>query len=100
VQLLERSVRLNPDFASARAALGKVYVRRGEDDRALVELEKALQLDPTDLTPCYQLAQICRRKGDKQRAAELFAKFEKFRDEDRERHINRHLLQLLREGEK
>jgi tetratricopeptide (TPR) repeat protein len=100
VQLLERSIRLNPDFATARAALGKVYVRHGEDDRALVELQKALQLDPTDLTPCYQLAQIYRRKGDKQRAAELFAKFEKFRDEDRERHINRHLLQLLREGEK
>ena len=100
VQLLERSIRLKPDFATARAALGKVYLRRGEDDRALVELEKALQLDPTDLTPCYQLAQIYRRKGDKQRAAELFAKFEKFRDEDRERHINRNLLKLLREGEK
>jgi len=99
-QLLERSVRMKPDFATARAALGKVYLRQGEDDRALVELEKALQLDPTDLTPCYQLAQIYRRKGDKQRAAELFAKFERFRDEDRERHINRHLLQLLREGEK
>jgi tetratricopeptide (TPR) repeat protein len=100
VQLLERSVRLNPDFATARAALGKVYVRRGEDDRALVELEKALQLDPTDLTPCYQLAHIYHRKGDKKQADELFAKFVKFRDEDRERHANRHLLQLLREGEK
>jgi len=99
-QLLERSVRLKPDFGTARAALGKVYYREGEDDLALAEFEKALQLDPTDLTPCYQLAQIYCRKGDNQRAAELFAKFVKFRDEDRERHINRHLLQLLREGEK
>jgi hypothetical protein len=52
------------------------------------------------LSPCYQLAQAYRRKGEKKRADELFAKFEKFRDEDRERHINRNLLKLLREGEK
>jgi len=100
LDLLERSVRLNPDFATSRLELGKVYLRHGEDERARVELERALQLDPTDLTPCYQLAQICRRKGDKKQADELFAKFVKFRDEDRERHINRHLLQLLRDGEK
>ncbi len=99
LQLLERSVRMKPDFATARAALGKVYFREGDDDRALAEFEKALQLDPTDLTPCYQLAQIYRRKGDTQRANDLFTKFAKFRDEDRERHINTHLLQLLREGE-
>jgi tetratricopeptide (TPR) repeat protein len=100
VQLLERSVRLNPDFSTARLELGKLYLRQGEDERARVELERALQLDPTDLTPCYQLAQIYRRKGDKKEADELFAKFVKFRDEDRERHINRNLLKLLREGEK
>jgi len=69
-------------------------------DRAIPQLEKALELDPTDLSPCYQLAQAYRRKGEKERADELFAKFVKFRDEDRERHINRNLLKLLREGEK
>jgi tetratricopeptide (TPR) repeat protein len=100
LDLLQRCVRLKPDFATARLELGKVYLRHSEDERARVELERALQLDPTDLTPCYHLAQIYRRKGDKQKADELFAKFVKFRNEDRERHINRNLLQLLREGEK
>jgi tetratricopeptide (TPR) repeat protein len=100
VQLLERSVRLNPDFSTARLELGKLYLRQGEDERARVELERALQLDPADLTPCYQLAQIYRREGDKKQADELFAKFKRFRDGDRERHINRNLLKLLRDGEK
>ncbi len=97
---LERSVQVNPHLATSRIALGRIYLRRNEVDRAIPQLERALELDPTDLSPCYQLGQAYRRKGDKQRANELFAKFAKFREEDRERHINRNLLKLLREGEK
>jgi tetratricopeptide (TPR) repeat protein len=97
---LERSVQLNPNLATSRIALGRIYLRRNEVDRAIPQLQRALELDPTDLSPCYQLAQAYRRKGEKQRADELFAKFVKFREEDRERHINRNLLKLLREGEK
>jgi len=100
LRALERSVQLNPNLSTSRIALGRIYLRRNEVDRAIPELEKALELDPTDLSPCYQLAQAFRRKGDKERAEQLMAKFEKFRDEDRERHINRNLLKLLREGEK
>lgn len=100
LRALERSVQMNPSLSTSRLALGKIYLRRNKLDRAIQELEKALELDPADLTPCYQLAQAYRRKGEKERADELFAKFVKFRDEDREKHINRNLLKLLREGEK
>jgi tetratricopeptide (TPR) repeat protein len=100
LRALERSVQTNPSLSTSRLTLGKIYLRRNEVDRAIQELEKALELDPEDLTPCYQLAQAYRRKGEKERADELFAKFVKFRDEDREKHINRNLLKLLREGEK
>jgi tetratricopeptide (TPR) repeat protein len=100
LRALERSVQLNPNLSTSRIALGRIYLRRNEVDRAIPVLEKALELDPTDLSPCYQLAQAYRRKGDKERAEQLMAKFETFRDEDRERHINRNLLKLLREGEK
>ena len=99
LRALERSVALNPSLTAAHALLGKFYLRRGEVDRAIEELEKALELDPTDLTPCYQLSNAYRRKGDQKRADELLAKFQQFRDEDREKHINRNLLKLLREGE-
>jgi len=96
----ERSVQVNPNLAASRVALGRIYLRRNELDLAIPQLERALVLNPTDLSPCYQLSQAYRRKGDKQRADELMAKFEKFRDEDRERHINRNVLQLLRQDEK
>ena len=99
LRALERSVTLNPSLTAAHALLGKFYLRRDQVDRAIEELEKALELDPTDLTPCYQLSNAYRRKGDQKRADELLAKFQQFRDEDREKHINRNLLKLLREGE-
>jgi predicted Zn-dependent protease len=97
---LERSVQVNPNLAASRVALGRIYFRRNELDLAISQLERALELNPNDLSPCYQLAQAYRRKGNKQRADELTAKFAKFRDEDRERHINRNVLQLLRQDEK
>lgn len=96
---LEKSVRLNPDFPDSRRALGRILLRRGDVDDAIAELQKALELDPTDLSPCYPLASAYHKKGDSQRAAELMAKFEKFRAEDREKHSNRTILRLLREGE-
>ncbi|MBZ5513455.1 MAG: tetratricopeptide repeat protein [Acidobacteriia bacterium] len=100
LRALEKSVQANPNLSTSRIALGRIYLRRNEVDLAIPQLQRALELDPTDLSPCYQLAQAYLRKGDKQRAEDLMAKFTKFRDEDRERHINRNLLKLLREGEK
>ena len=49
IHALERSVRLNPDFGASRAVLGKLLLRRNEVDRAITELEKALELDPRRL---------------------------------------------------
>lgn len=99
LRALERSVQANPNLATSRLALGRIYLRRNEVDLAISQLERALEIDPSDLSPCYQLAQAYRRKGDKERAEKLMAQFEKFREEDRERHINRNLLKLLRQGE-
>ncbi len=96
---LRKSIRLNPDFPDSRRTLGRILLRRGDVDEAIVQLEKALQLDPTELSPCYPLASAYRRKGDSHRAAELMAKFEQFKAEDREKHSNKTILRLLREGE-
>ena len=100
VRALEQSIRSNPNFPPARAALGKTLLRRSEVDRAIRELEKALELDPKDETSVYQLAQAYRRKGDIDRAQELFARVDRTKAEDREKFMNRTLLRLVREGSK
>ena len=99
IDSLRKSIRLNPDFPDPRVALGRILLRRGDVDQGIVELEKALELDPTNLSLCYPLASAYRKKGDIARADELIVKFEKFKEEDREKHSNRTILRLLREGE-
>ena len=100
VLCLERSIRLKADFSGARATLGKTLLRRGEVERAIQELEKALELDPKDESPMYQLAQAYRRKGDLNRAKDLFAKVDRSKAEERDKFMNRTLLRLVREGAK
>jgi Flp pilus assembly protein TadD len=100
IQSLERSVRLNPDFAASRAILGKLLLRRGEVDRAITELEKALELDPQETSFLYQLAQAHRKKGNLERAKELFAKVDRAKSEERDKFMSRTLIRLVREGSK
>ena len=100
IQALEKSVRLNPDFAAPRAVLGKLLLRRNEVDRAITELEKALELDPQETSSLYQLAQAHRKNGNLERAKELFAKVDRAKSEEREKFMNRTLLRLVREGSK
>jgi tetratricopeptide (TPR) repeat protein len=100
IQSLERSVRLNSDFAASRALLGKLLLRRNEVDRAITELEKALELDPQETSFLYQLAQAHRRKGNLERAKELFAKVDRVKSEERDKFMSRTLLRLVREGAK
>ena len=100
IQALEKSVRLNPDFAASRAVLGKLLLRRNEVDRAITELEKALELDPKETSSLYQLALAHRKKGNLERAKELFAKVDRAKTEERDKFMNRTLIRLVREGSK
>jgi tetratricopeptide (TPR) repeat protein len=100
IQSLERSVSLKPDFAASRAVLGKLLLRRSEVDRAITELERALELDPQDTSFLYQLAQAHRKKGNMERAKELFAKVDRAKSEERDKFMNRTLIRLVREGSK
>jgi tetratricopeptide (TPR) repeat protein len=98
IKSLEKSIQLNPGFAASRAVLGKLLLRRGEVGRAIAELEKALELDPKETTALYQLALAYRKKGDAERAKELFAKVDQAKTESREHFTKRTLLRLVREG--
>jgi len=100
IRALEKSVSLNPDFAASRAVLGKLLLRRNEVDRAIAELEKALELDPKETSSLYQLALAHRKKGNLERARELFARVDRVKSEERDKFMNRTLIRLVREGSK
>ncbi len=100
IRALEESVRLDPNFADSRIALGRLYLRRADLGAAIQQFERALELHPEDLSPCYPLAQAYRKKGDSKRSEELLARFEQFKEGERQKFVNRNLLRLLREGDR
>jgi tetratricopeptide (TPR) repeat protein len=60
---LGRALKANPGFASARAALGKLWLRAGELPRAVEALEVALKLDPSNRVALNQLVLAYRQLG-------------------------------------
>ena len=50
------------------------------------------------MTAAYQLAVVCRKRGDSKRAEELFAKVSKAKSEDREQFTRQTLVRIIREG--
>jgi tetratricopeptide (TPR) repeat protein len=63
IQALEKSVLINPAFGASRAVLGKMLLRRNEVDRAILHLEKAFELEPTETSTTYQLALAYRKRA-------------------------------------
>lgn len=100
IRALERSIRLKPTFADSHAVLGKVLLNSGKTDRAIVEFEVALKLDPADQSPTYELAIAFRRKGEKARADELLAKFEKYKAQHRHEMQPKRIFEIIRGGER
>ena len=74
LRALEKSVQLNGEVAQSRALLGKLLLARGQTVGAIVQLERALVLDPDNTAATYQLAQAYRKEGNAARASVLFEK--------------------------
>ena len=98
IAAFEKSARLYPGFVHSRAGLGKLLLKRGEVDRAIVELEKAVELDPTETSPAFQLAQAYRRKGDNARADAMMARLGELHQQEREGYMDKALKRIVKEG--
>jgi tetratricopeptide (TPR) repeat protein len=93
---LTRSVQMNPDVAPSRILLAKLLAHRGGLNEAEEHLTRALALDPDNVTATYQLAQICQKKGDSERARQLFAKVSKAKADEREQFTRGGLQHIIR----
>jgi tetratricopeptide (TPR) repeat protein len=102
VAALKASIRAKPDFAPARSELGRLLLKRDDVAGALAELEKATALDPARTATLYALAQAYRKKGDREKAAELLARVSKLnereRGDDPDAELKRVVVRLVREG--
>jgi tetratricopeptide (TPR) repeat protein len=66
-RLLERAVRLRDDSYSAHASLGSLLMDRNNRNRAMVHLNRALELKPTAPVH-FMLGTVCRMEGHQRQA--------------------------------
>jgi tetratricopeptide (TPR) repeat protein len=102
VAALQASIRANPEFAPARAELGRLLLKRHQVDLAIRELERATQLDPRATPALYALFQAYLRNGNQARAEELIARVNKLnaqeRGDDPDGELRRAVVRIVREG--
>jgi len=73
VAALEKAVSIRSDSLPSRLALGKLYLMSSRVQDAIVQLEAARQLDPSNTGVYLQLAKAYRRNGDPAKAQEMLA---------------------------
>jgi tetratricopeptide (TPR) repeat protein len=83
--LLKRSLEIDPEYADAHTLLGTLYFREQRYPEAIAEYDRALETNPNDASVLYHLAQSLRRTGDKARADQELATFERLRQQQQDR---------------
>ncbi|HEX8455785.1 MAG TPA: tetratricopeptide repeat protein [Pyrinomonadaceae bacterium] len=85
---LLRAIELDPTLASARLALGKLYVRAERLDAAVEQLARAVQLDPNSAEAHYQLGRIYTRQKRTTEAQAALATFKRLNEGQKEQAQN------------
>jgi len=71
LETTEKAVELNPGSACARARYGWICCAIGDFERAVAELEHAIELDPNDADSYHWLAETMNYMGEPERGLEL-----------------------------
>jgi len=81
---LIRAVKLDPSFAPARLALGKLYFRSNRLTEAVPELQKAISIDSNLAEAYYQLGRLYARLKRTSEAEAMLASFKRLSDSQKE----------------
>jgi tetratricopeptide (TPR) repeat protein len=80
--LLMTAVTLQPDYTEAHLQLGVVYADQQKYDEAARHYRQAVALAPNVAAAHYRLGRLLARMGDKSRAQEEFAIYERLRSQE------------------
>lgn len=77
--MLREAIGIEPKLGEARYRLGVNLRKQKMDDVAMVEFQRAIDLDPNAPEPLYALGQIYRERGDVKAAEDAFARFKELK---------------------
>jgi len=75
----KRAISLRPSLGSAHDVLAKLYLQAGQNEPAIVQSRKALDIDPKDQTALYHLIQGLRKSGRKDEIPDLLKRLAELR---------------------
>lgn len=81
--VLERSVTLNPNLCLPHVALGSIYLRENRFSDAVVQLEAARKIDPSENSAYSHLAVAYRHLGQQQKAKEVLIALQQLLEQER-----------------
>jgi tetratricopeptide (TPR) repeat protein len=82
VQSARKAVSLRPALGPAHAVLAKLYVDSGQNQLAIEQCRKALEIDPKDGTSLYRLIQALRKTGKMAAIPGLLKQLAQLRQQD------------------
>jgi tetratricopeptide (TPR) repeat protein len=93
---LLRAVAASPRDAAVRTELGKVYLKTGESEKAIEQLQKAVELDPSDKTATYHLLLALRKAGRDKASQQLVDRVRALLDNEKASEIARNRFRLMK----
>ncbi len=97
-EVLERAVKLNPDFPQAVLAYGRALARTGDMEKAVEQYLRVTRLAPEEDTVHYLLASTYRKLGREREAKAEIARFEELAKKKSEKRMQmaRELIDMSR----
>lgn len=92
---VKQALALWPDMNAANRLLGVVYIYRGQQDQAILILERALQTDPFSAETLNNMATAYLQKGQMEKAEDLLLTSLQIRADSLSTHVNLGLLYIL-----
>ena len=81
VKSAEKAISLRPSLGTARDLLAKLYLQSGQNQAAIGQSRKALDIDPKDQTALYHLIQALRKNGEEAQVPDLLKRLAALRME-------------------
>jgi len=91
----KKAVALQPALGPAHDLLGKLYLQAGQNQQAISQCRKALNISPKDQTALYHLIQALRKTGDKAELPGLLKRLAQLRQEATKQEEQRSRYKLI-----